>query len=413
MNDLVATVEIYERLVAMSPDSATFHYQLGVSLARMNDLPAAWTALERALEIKSDFVRARFLLGLVCLDEGRVEEAVLHLRRYLVRRSGDREAKERLGYGLARLGKYAEAIEILAGIVEGPHVETGHHLALMYVLLRSGQPRDAERYMPPEEAPFLTSFLRAVARRDRGEPVTPLLETLDQIEGSLEEDCDRFLGELLRKFGREDAGAYFLDVLNEFDVTGIRSRTLRVLRGRILMALDRFAEAREILNGALDEFGADKELHYSLAIACEELDDFDGTERYLTKVLEAAPNDPEILNFLGYLYAEHNVKLDEAEAMIRAALEQEPESPYYLDSLGWVFYRQGKADKAIEYIQRAILFMNGDDAILRDHLGDAHLLNGDVRRAVIEWRKARRLDPKLEGVQEKLDQYEEQARSGK
>lgn len=403
MNDLVATVEIYEQLVKLAPDSVLFHFELGVNLARMNDLPAARAALERALEIKPDFVRARLVLGLVCLDEDRVEEAVSHLRRYLIRRAGDPDAKEQLAYGLTRLGKYGEAIEILRGIVEGTEAKTEHYLALMYALLRSGQPREAERCMPPEDAPFLASFLRAIARRDRGEPVIPLLETLDQTDGSLDSDCNLFLGELLRHLGRQDSSAYFLQVLDEFDATGVRSRTLRVLRGRILMAVERYDQALEVLRGVLDEFGPDKDLHYSLAVAYEELDDFDGTERHLKAYLESTPNDPEILNFLGYLYAEHGVKLNEAETLIRRALEQEPESPYYLDSLGWVFYQQGKADEAVEYIQKAISFMEGDDAILRDHLGDAYLLKGDAERAVREWRKARRLDPELEGVQEKLD----------
>ncbi len=405
MNDLVATVEIYERLVTLDPDSVLFHFELGVNLARMNDLPAARAALERAVEVKPDFVRARLVLALVCLDENRLDEAVAHLRRYLIRRPGDPDALEQLAYGLTRLGKYEEAIEILRGIVEGAGAEAEHHLALMYVLLRSGQPREAERYMPAEDAPFLTSFLRAVARRDRGEPVIPLLETLDQIEGSLDGDCDLYLAELLRHLGREECAAYFLQVLDDFSATGVRSRTLLALRARILMVLERYAEAQDILSGVLNEFGADKDLHYSLAVTCEELDDFDGTERHLKAYLESAPNDAEVLNFLGYLYAEHGVKINEAETLVRRALEQEPESPYYLDSLGWVFYRQGKAQEAVEHIQRAIAFMEGDDAILRDHLGDAYLLNGDVDRAVTEWRKARRLDPELAGVQEKLDQY--------
>ena len=70
-----------------------------------------------------------------------------------------------------------------------------------------------------------------------------------------------------------------------------------------------------------------------------------------------------------------------------------------------MYYRRGNADKAIEYIRRAIVAMDHDDAILRDHLGDAYLMKGDKKRAVSEWRRARRLDPKLDGVQEKIDKH--------
>lgn len=405
MNDFVATAEIYERLLQLNPDSAVFHYELGMTLARMNDLEGARAALEKALELKSDFVRARLLLGLVCLDLGRVDQAVLELRRYLIRRSGDRQAKENLAMGLARLGKYDESIEILTQIAGGPRAETKHNLALMYVLIRAGRPKEAERYMPPEEAPYISSFLRAVARRDHGEPVEPLLENLDRIEGDLDEDCNAFLSELLHRFGQAPVAEYLLGVLDDFDARGVHVRTLGVLRARTLMMVDRFEEAYPVLQHIESEFGADKNLDYYIAVAAEELDNFDEAERRLKRFLEREPDAADVLNFLGYMYAEQNIKIDEAENLIGRALEMEPESPFYLDSMGWVYYRKGDGAKAIEYIQRAVALMDGDDAVLRDHLGDAYLLTGDVKRALIEWKKARRLDPKLEGVQEKLDQH--------
>lgn len=403
MNDFVATAEIYERLLQLNPESPVFHYELGVTLARMNDLEGARAALERALELKSDFVRARMLLGLVCLDSGHVEQAVLELRKYLIRRSGDRQARENLANGLARLGKYDESIEILTKIVEGPRAEAKHNLALMYVLLRAGKPKEAERYMPGKDAPFLSSFLRAVARRDRGEPVEPLLENLDRIEGDLDEDCGGALNELLYRFEKEPTAEYLLGVLDDFDARGIRSHTLLVLRARTLMIAERYDEALSVLYGIEDTFGANKNLHYYLAVTAEELGDYVEAERRLKSYLEIEPDAADVLNFLGYMYAEQNMKIDEAEQLIARALEKEPESPFYLDSMGWVYYRKGDAVKAIEYIQRAIALMDGDDAVLRDHLGDAYLLKGDTKRAIIEWKKARRLDPKLEGVQEKLD----------
>ena len=405
MNDFVATAEVYERLITLNPESPVFHYELGMVLARMNDLEGARMALEKALELKSDFVRARFLLGLVCLDANRVEQAVVELRRYLIRRSGDRQAKENLAMGLARLGKYDESIEILKQIVDGPRAEAKHHLALMYALLRAGQPKEAERHMPPEEAPFISSFLRAIARRDSGEPVEPLLENLDRIEGSLDEECTVFLNELLYRFGKPETAAYVLNVLDDFEGRGVKSRTLKILRARTLMITERFEEAAPVLLAIEGEFGTEKSVTYYLAVAYEELGDIQEAERRLRMYLEQEPDAADVLNFLGYMFAENNINIDEAEKLIARALEKEPDSPFYLDSMGWVYYRKGNADKAIEYIQRAISLMDGDDAVLRDHLGDAYLLKGDVKHAVAEWKKAHRLDPKLEGVQDKLDKH--------
>ena len=115
----------------------------------------------------------------------------------------------------------------------------------------------------------------------------------------------------------------------------------------------------------------------------------------------------DVINFLGYYIADKNMKLDEAEDLVERALELDPENGYYLDSLGWVYYRQGNGEDAVDYIERALLNMPSDDAILRDHLGDAYLMVGDSDRAVQQWRRARRLDPELEGVVEKINQYTE------
>ncbi|HPA41478.1 MAG TPA: tetratricopeptide repeat protein, partial [Candidatus Hydrogenedentes bacterium] len=87
-------------------------------------------------------------------------------------------------------------------------------------------------------------------------------------------------------------------------------------------------------------------------------------------------------------------------------LKLEPDNPFYLDSLGWVYYRQGRCREALDHVQRAVYGMNTDDAVLRDHLGDIHLCLGDTARAVAEWRRALRLDPKMDGVRQKLRQYQ-------
>jgi Flp pilus assembly protein TadD len=147
-----------------------------------------------------------------------------------------------------------------------------------------------------------------------------------------------------------------------------------------------------------------KAIHYYLAIAFDELNDFLEAEKHLLAYIAISPEDADVLNFLGYMYAEENVKIDEAEQLLKRALAMDPTNPYYLDSMGWVYYRQGKGQQAVENIQNAIYGMDNDDAVLRDHLGDAYMLIGDTMRARKEWERALRLDPEIEGVREKLQQ---------
>jgi predicted Zn-dependent protease len=171
------------------------------------------------------------------------------------------------------------------------------------------------------------------------------------------------------------------------------------------MNMERHADALPILDAVLAKFTPDQWVHYYLAICHEELGHFEETERHLAAYMQFIPDDPDILNFLAYLYAENGVKLDEATALLNKAMAADPENPYYMDSMGWVYYKQGRGDEAVELIQKAIYGMETDDAVLRDHLGDAYLLKGDVTRAREEWQRALRLDPDMPGLQQKLDQH--------
>ena len=83
-----------------------------------------------------------------------------------------------------------------------------------------------------------------------------------------------------------------------------------------------------------------------LAYCREQAGDLSGAEQAARDVLHVEPEDPRALNFLGYLLADHNLKLDEAETLIRKAIEQEPDNGAYVDSMGWVHFRLGRFDEA-------------------------------------------------------------------
>lgn len=405
-NDYVATVELYRRLIELRPDSAELYLQLGASLARVRDTEGARDAFRTALALKPNLHRARFALAYVLLDLEQPEESARQFERYLDDNPTDTDAREGLAGALARLGRFDEALEQLDRVIaEGPD-EPVHQIERMYLLVRAGQPREAAAASPPIEAPFLGTVLRALARRQTGEPYLPLLESLDDAEGDLSAEGRDFLSELLSLFGNKETGQFLIDALQEFRSEGVPSKAVDFFLGRTYLVLERYAEAAEVLAGAARRHPLDKWLQYETAGAYEQLDNFPEAEKYLRACLALDPEDAEVMNFLGYLYAEENVKLDEAEDLLNKALQADPENPFYLDSLGWIYYRKGKADKAIELIRKAIMNMDSDDAVLRDHLGDAYLLDGQPEKALAEWKRARRLDPKLEGVQEKIDRHE-------
>src|SRR5256714_14128677 len=84
-------------------------------------------------------------------------------------------------------------------------------------------------------------------------------------------------------------------------------------------------------------------------------------------------NSAEACNYLGYMWADHNMNLDEAETMINRALEIEPNNASYLDSLGWVEYRKGKPDQALSDLLRAANTAARDDPVVVERTGATEL----------------------------------------
>ncbi|MBN2310450.1 MAG: tetratricopeptide repeat protein [Candidatus Hydrogenedentes bacterium] len=409
-NDMIGVIEVFEQLIELHPASAELRYQLGIRLARINDLANAQAMLEKARELKPSLADAAYALGVVYLAQGDAAKAAAEFQRFLEGEPTNINAQENLAGALTRLGRYDEAIAALEGILQGDEAEPVHYLARMYVLLRAERFAEVAAAAPPEGAPILATLLSALARQRLGEPYRLVLDALDEVEGDVDAECHGLLNDLLFLSGEEETANYLADRLTAVRDDGVRTKRVDLVLARALMALDRHEEAGAVLLSSLDEHGTDLWLHYGLAEVYEALDDVKGVEKHLKVCLELEPDNPDTMNFLGYMYAEAGIKLDQAERLLNRALSMDPGNGFYLDSLGWVYYKKGKARKAVELIRQAILAMESDDAILRAHLGDAYLLRGEVEKALAQWARALRLDPDIEGVRERIDRYQPAAK---
>ena len=407
--DWVTSIEVLEKLVELTPDKAEWQAALGLHLSRINDGAGARKAFEKALQLKPDLNEVRPQLGLAYLQLNENHAAIDTLRAYLDKSPGSAHVGEMLAGALGRTGQYEASAATIAKFDEARQQDPGLNIEYIYTLLRAGQARAAADLTAPEGSPILSTLFRAIARKHAGDPYRPLLDTLDTVEGDIDQECSDALGAMLFFFGEKDAGEYLASELKALRDEGVSSMRVDLVLARVYMSLDRYADAEAVLAKVAEAHPDEKYPHLYLSTVYDELKRFRDAEHQLKRCLELNPEDAEAMNNLAYIYAERDTKLDEAEKLLKRAIEITPSSGYYLDSLGWVYFRRGNADKAIEYIRRAIAAMDHDDAILRDHLGDAYLLKGDVRRAVAEWRRARRLDPKLEGVQEKIDKHGKKA----
>ncbi|MBI4480276.1 MAG: tetratricopeptide repeat protein [Acidobacteria bacterium] len=115
--------------------------------------------------------------------------------------------------------------------------------------------------------------------------------------------------------------------------------------------------------------------------------EFGKAEEQFRKALELNPQSAMTLNYLGYMFADQGVHLEEAVELIQRALQMEPNSGAYLDSLGWAYFKQDRIDLAEQYLQKAVDRIPTDPTI-RAHLGDVYFKSGRTSQAVEEWKRA-------------------------
>jgi tetratricopeptide (TPR) repeat protein len=137
--------------------------------------------------------------------------------------------------------------------------------------------------------------------------------------------------------------------------------------------------------------------YYYRGICEERTKQWSKAEADMRKALELQPEQPHVLNYLGYSWIDQGINLDEAMKMIKRAVEQRPDDGYIVDSLGWAYFRIGNYDEAVKNLERAI-DLKPEDPTINDHLGDAYWRVGRTLEAKFQWAHARDLKPEPEDL---------------
>ena len=135
--------------------------------------------------------------------------------------------------------------------------------------------------------------------------------------------------------------------------------------------------------------------YYYRGICEERSKQWNKAEADMRKALDMQPEQPHVLNYLGYSWIDQGINLDEGMKMIKRAVDQRPDDGYIVDSLGWAYYRTGNYEDAVKNLERAI-DLKPEDPTINDHLGDAYWRVGRTLEAKFQWAHARDLKPEPE-----------------
>jgi tetratricopeptide (TPR) repeat protein len=172
-------------------------------------------------------------------------------------------------------------------------------------------------------------------------------------------------------------------------------------RGDLLRARKHFKEAIGVYTRALAHIQESRDVEwlvlYSRGISYERSGEWPLGEADLRHALRLSPDQPSVLNYLGYSWAERGEHLKEAREMIQKAAERRPHDGAIVDSLGWVMLRQGEVAAAVHMLERAVE-LEPEDPTITAHLGDAYWAAGRKLEAQYQWRRALTLNPTADDV---------------
>lgn len=432
LGDTKTAVQMWERLAQRNPHPRIFR-ALAATLSEARDYSGAVAALRRALELapkdteikrelaenlllKGDYNEAATLYGELADANPRDAQYPLRLSQ-IYRQQGDlkkaREAHER--------AKALDPGSLEVQYNEVNLLEAEGQLASAIARLKEILNSTARvAYAPPERANRVMLLERLGLMYRANEQPSEAVEAFRQM-AQLDADLGaRAAAQIIETYraakqfaqAEQEAERAFKQYPND--------RMLRLVRASLLADLGRGAEAVAEVKRLLDG-SKDRETYLALAQICEKTKDFAGmaaaldeaerlsqsdeerevvffmrgamyermkkydqAEAEFRRVLKMNPRNASALNYLGYMFADREVNLEEALELIQRAVELEPNNGAYLDSLGWVYYRLGRLDEAERYLRLALERVPRDPTV-NDHLGDVLYRQGKIKEAIAQW----------------------------
>jgi len=323
-----------------------------------------------------------------------LKEAIPLYLRVLELEPDDANAREKLATGFILTNQRGKAVEMLEQIIK-EHPDKYQPYDLLAQVLDE-EARSLQRANRIDEAK--ATFAKVAANYDQSLLINPnhpstYLHLAELLVGPLKDAARavQLLTEARRRFPGAPEIVYYL---------AISQREAKQSQ----QAVATFEEALHEAQLDQDDDVINAKFYFNYGTAAEQAGLYDKAAELLHKSITLDPaNSAEACNYLGYMWADHNMNLDEAETMIKRALEKEPNNASYLDSLGWVEFRKGKFDQALTDLLRAAKTAERDDPVVFEHIGDTYLKLNRMPEAVEAWQKALTLDPKNKNLAEKVE----------
>jgi len=361
-------LKLYQDLVADDPKDEQSLLRISQIYRQKKDFAKAREAAEKAKEIDPSNLELLYNDVNLLEAEGRIPDAIKTLKGILdttAKKSYSASDKtnrtlllERLGYLYRQTEQYPQAVDVFHQIIDlDPDAAPRASAAIVetYLLAKDFTKAESEADVAIKKYPDdrVVRSVHASLLADMGKTDQALAETRKLLDGKNDRETYLSLAQIYDKaknFGE---------------------------MGKMLDAAEKLSQSNEEKENVMFSRGA----------MYERMKNYPAAEAEFRKVLEINPDNASALNYLGYMLADRNMRLEEAQGFISKALQMEPNNGAYLDSLGWVLYRQNKLTEAEEQLRRALESMSRDPTV-HDHLGDVYFHEGKIREAIAQWQSS-------------------------
>ena len=415
--------EAYEKVIANDPAQKKIYLILGGIYMEEGDLGKALKTYKQLVDKYPEFYAGYFFIGKIYAEQGKIVDAEKEFLKALDLEPDLEEAKFELIKLYKSLGEEQKTIEIYKEILKrnSNNIRAALELGLLYY--KNGMIKDSDNLFNDLAAKSLSDseVIKKVAqicldKKRYNDAIIAIEGMLKSLPGS--SDIHYAAGMAYNAINdKETAIAHFKQVLpdSKFYQNSVirisflyqdlekKREAINSLENLVKNVPDKpelmlylasfyeeneeFYKAEKVLKKAIEIDPENIELHFRLGVVYDKWDKKDAAIESMKTVISLEPHNANALNYVGYIYAELGINLDEAERLIKEALKHMPDDGYITDSLGWIYYKKGRYKDALKLLKKAIDLAPDDPTIL-EHLGDVYLKMTNKKKALMFYERS-------------------------
>ena len=369
-NQLDDALKLYQDAAADDPKDIKAELRISQIYRQKQDFAKAREAADKAKEIDPNDLEVQYNDVNLLEAEGKIPDAIKTLKGILdatVKKSYSPSEKgsranllENLGELERTVEQYPAAVEAFRQAADTDPDNAGRAVAEVVETYREAKdyPKaesEADAAVKKYPKDRVVSATRALVLSDLGKTDAAVAEARRLMDGKNDREVDLSLADIYEKAKNFTEMAKVLDAAEKLSETSAEKKDIAFRRGAMYERMKNYPEA----------------------------------EAEFRKVLDLDPDNDAALNYLGYMLADRNIRLEEARDMVSKAVAREPNSGAYLDSLGWVYFRLNKLPEAEDKLREALRYMSRDPTV-HDHLAEVYFREGKIREAIAQWQSSLR-----------------------